>query len=86
MIEVQDLTCRVGDFHLGKLSFSVPEGEYFVVLGPTGAGKTLLLECIAGLHPNGPGYERMGERFYERIFDAGPFQAFNSKLAPPAQS
>ncbi len=25
-------------------------GEYFVILGPTGAGKTLLLELIAGFH------------------------------------
>jgi tungstate/molybdate transport system ATP-binding protein len=26
------------------------KGEYFVILGPTGAGKTLLLEMLAGFH------------------------------------
>jgi len=55
MIEVRDLVHTKGDFQLGALSFSLRTGEYFVVLGPTGAGKTMLLECIAGLHPNRPG-------------------------------
>jgi len=32
------------------VSLQVKEGEYFVVLGPTGAGKTVLVECIAGIH------------------------------------
>jgi ABC-type sugar transport system ATPase subunit len=54
MIRVQNLACRAGDFRLGEVSFSVRAGEYFVVLGPTGAGKTLLLESIAGLHRNPP--------------------------------
>ncbi|MFB3880343.1 MAG: ATP-binding cassette domain-containing protein [Armatimonadota bacterium] len=31
-------------------TLDIAEGEYFVLLGPTGAGKTVLLECIAGLH------------------------------------
>ncbi len=33
-----------------NVSLKVREGEYFVVLGPTGAGKTVLVECIAGIH------------------------------------
>lgn len=32
------------------ISFEVKDGEYFVLLGPTGTGKTVLIECIAGLH------------------------------------
>ena len=39
----------LGEFRLDDVSLRVEEGEYFAVLGPTGAGKTVLLECIAGL-------------------------------------
>jgi ABC-type sugar transport system ATPase subunit len=52
MIRIENLACSAGDFCLGKLSFSVRPGEYFGILGPTGAGKTLLLESVAGLHRN----------------------------------
>lgn len=31
-------------------SLSVPDGETLVVLGPSGSGKSLLLECVAGFH------------------------------------
>ena len=55
MIEVRDLAHTNGDFRLGTLSFSLQAGEYFVVVGPTGAGKTMLLECIVGLHANRTG-------------------------------
>lgn len=50
MIEVKDLSLRLGDFHLKDINLSIRDGEYFVILGPTGAGKTVLMECIAGLH------------------------------------
>ncbi|MFH1646737.1 MAG: ATP-binding cassette domain-containing protein [Chloroflexota bacterium] len=50
MIEIKDLSLHLGDFHLADINLSVADGEYFVVLGPTGAGKTVLIECVAGLH------------------------------------
>jgi len=49
VIEARDLTLDLGCFRLDKASIRVGDGEYMVVIGPSGAGKTLLLECIAGL-------------------------------------
>ncbi|MEE6209858.1 ABC transporter ATP-binding protein [Salarchaeum sp. III] len=42
-------------------ALSVPAGETLVVLGPSGSGKSLLLESLAGLHPN-DGHVRLGDR------------------------
>ncbi len=50
MLEVKNLSIRLGEFDLRDISFEVHNGEYFVLLGPTGTGKTVLIECIAGLH------------------------------------
>ena len=50
MLEVKGLCAKRGDFLLEDVSFEVQDGEYFVLLGPTGGGKTVLLESIAGIH------------------------------------
>ena len=50
MIKIEDLSLRLGEFNLKDINLSIRDGEYFVILGPTGAGKTVLLECVAGLH------------------------------------
>jgi len=50
MLRVENLSIRLGEFDLRDISFEVCDGEYFVLLGPTGTGKTVLIECIAGLH------------------------------------
>ncbi len=50
MIDVRGLNFSVGTFALKDVALRVEEGEYFVVLGPTGSGKTLLLECLCGLN------------------------------------
>jgi molybdopterin-binding protein len=51
MIKVKKLCVDLGEFVLQNISLGIEEGEYFIVLGPTGAGKTVLLESIAGLYP-----------------------------------
>ena len=44
-----------------EVALEVAEGETLVVLGPSGAGKTLLLETVAGYHPH-EGSIHAGER------------------------
>ena len=34
---------------IADLSFSVKSGEYVAIVGPTGAGKSVLLDCVLGL-------------------------------------
>jgi molybdopterin-binding protein len=52
MISVKGLSYSAGEFNLHDISFDVGKGETLVVLGPTGAGKTVLLEILAGCrHP-----------------------------------
>jgi len=49
MIELANVTIRIGDCHLQDLSFRVETGRYAVVMGKTGIGKTTILEAICGL-------------------------------------
>jgi molybdopterin-binding protein len=49
MIGVESLSVRLGTFALTDVSFGVPAGAYGVVIGPAGAGKTTLVEAIAGV-------------------------------------
>jgi molybdate/tungstate transport system ATP-binding protein len=49
MIAIEQLTVRVPGFSLAGIDLSVQEGEFFALIGPTGAGKTLILESVAGL-------------------------------------
>ena len=47
-VTVEGAHATLGDFKLRNISLNVPSGEFFVVLGPSGAGKTVLLDLIAG--------------------------------------
>jgi len=49
MISVEQLSVRAGEFLIEGISFEVPTGEYGVLMGKTGCGKTTILEAICGL-------------------------------------
>ncbi len=50
MLEIESLSIQLGEFSFTDLNLKVTDGEYCIILGPTGAGKTILLETIAGIH------------------------------------
>jgi molybdate/tungstate transport system ATP-binding protein len=53
MLKLTDINHRLGDFALKDINLEVSEGQYYVLLGRSGSGKTQLLELIAGLeHPD----------------------------------
>lgn len=49
MIRVKNLYVELKEFSLKNINISVERNQFFVLIGPTGAGKTVLLEAIAGL-------------------------------------
>jgi len=50
MIKIKDLSGDLGDFKLRDINLTVNKGEYLVILGPTGAGKTVLIEYLVGIY------------------------------------
>ncbi|MEA3438546.1 MAG: ABC transporter ATP-binding protein [Thermodesulfobacteriota bacterium] len=51
MINIESLRIELPGFTLQDIDLSIQDGEFFTLLGPTGAGKTLVLEAIAGIVP-----------------------------------
>jgi ABC-type Fe3+/spermidine/putrescine transport system ATPase subunit len=49
VIRIIDLSVVAGNFHLNNINLEINPGEYFIIVGPAGAGKTVLIETIAGL-------------------------------------
>jgi thiamine transport system ATP-binding protein len=51
-LAIENLTVRFGDVTaVDAVSLTVPTGEVFALLGPSGSGKSSLLRAIAGLEP-----------------------------------
>jgi molybdopterin-binding protein len=69
MIAIKNLKVDLGDFLLRDISLNIEPREYFIILGPTGAGKTVLLEAIAGLYPVLEGEVWIGDK---EITDLNP--------------
>lgn len=48
MLVIKDLSINLEKFFLKDLNLSLQNGEYFVIIGKSGRGKTMLLETLAG--------------------------------------
>jgi molybdate/tungstate transport system ATP-binding protein len=62
MIEVKGVSVTADDFSLEEIDLTVPSGEYAVLLGPTGSGKTVLIETVCGLRRQDGGRIIIGGR------------------------
>lgn len=51
MLELRNISKRLPEFSLEDISFIIEQEDYFILLGESGAGKSMLLETIAGLVP-----------------------------------
>jgi molybdopterin-binding protein len=49
MLEIRGLNKKLGNFALQHISLQVDHDDYFVLVGPSGSGKSQLLELIAGI-------------------------------------
>jgi molybdopterin-binding protein len=49
-LEIKNLNVKLGEFHLQDVNLKLEKNEYFVIIGPTGSGKSVLLETIAGFY------------------------------------
>jgi ABC-type sugar transport system ATPase subunit len=50
MIRLEGVSREWPEFAICDVTLEVRDGEYLIIVGPTGAGKTLLLELILGIH------------------------------------
>ncbi|MFA8343367.1 MAG: ABC transporter ATP-binding protein [Rhodothermaceae bacterium] len=48
ILEIKNIKKQLGNFELKPVNLEITEGEYFVILGLSGVGKSVLLETIAG--------------------------------------
>jgi ABC-type Fe3+/spermidine/putrescine transport system ATPase subunit len=49
MIRAEEMSFSIGTFEMQRLNIDMAKGEYFILLGPPGSGKTIFLECLCGL-------------------------------------
>jgi molybdopterin-binding protein len=67
MVRVENISKDLGEFFLKDVSLDIGKGEYLMILGPTGAGKTILLETIAGIYPPDKGKVYLNDRDITRL-------------------
>ncbi|NJL00583.1 MAG: ABC transporter ATP-binding protein [Spirulinaceae cyanobacterium SM2_1_0] len=67
-IRLQDLARRYGKTAaLEDITFTVPDGEFWVLVGPSGCGKSTVLRLIAGLDQPTAGQIYLGDRLINLI-------------------
>jgi len=99
-IDLQNVQKRFGDFTaVRESSFTIHDGEFFVLLGPSGCGKTTTLRMIAGLELPTEGkilldgedvtYKRASQRdigFVFQLFALYPRMTVRENIAFPLEN
>ncbi len=67
MILVSQLALQQGNFSLAKVDFRVQHGQYAILMGKTGSGKTSILEAICGLRRIAAGRIVLDDRDVTRL-------------------
>jgi len=49
-LEIRDINITLGKFTLKNINLEIEKGEYVTIIGPSGSGKSILLENIAGFY------------------------------------
>lgn len=62
MVHLNNVYKQIANFSLNKVNLCVEDNEYFVILGPSGAGKTVVLEIISGMYKPDQGEVWINER------------------------
>lgn len=65
VIEVKQLSKKLGSFTLGEMSFELPMGYIIGLIGENGAGKTTLLHLLLGLYRPDGGQVTILEESYD---------------------
>lgn len=66
-LAIRGLSVQAGSFRLGPLDLAVEAGEYVVLMGATGSGKTLLIKALCGLAQPRSGCILIGARDVTRV-------------------
>jgi molybdate/tungstate transport system ATP-binding protein len=67
MIELSHLNLILSDFSLEDINLSIDQGDFFALIGPTGAGKSLILETMLGMLPLDGGTITLNDRDITRL-------------------
>ncbi len=61
-LRIENLAVDLGEFKLQDINLTLEDGDFFALMGPTGAGKSVLLEALVGLVPQSAGEIYIDER------------------------
>jgi len=67
MLILDNVSLKKGLFRLKEISFSLSEGEYLTMVGPTGSGKTMMLDTVIGINRPQTGEIRVKGRSMSRV-------------------
>ena len=75
MLKVSNFHLNLPEFSLKNINLEIKKGEFFALIGPTGSGKSLLLEAIMGIIPSNSDKNRGKIYLHDRDITSLPPEA-----------